>query len=95
MAATKSSTCSASPSRSSPWSTKTQVSWSPTARWTSAAATEESTPPDSPQRDLARADLPRTEATSLSTTLAGVQSGAIPAPRQRKLSSTALPVRRA
>ncbi len=50
MAATKSfSTCSASPVRSSPWSTKTQVSWWPMARWTSAAATAESTPPDSPQ----------------------------------------------
>ncbi len=45
VAATKSrSTCSASPLRSSPWSTKTQVSWPPTARWTSAAATAESTP---------------------------------------------------
>ncbi len=30
-------------------STKTQVSWSPIALWTSAAATAESTPPDSPQ----------------------------------------------
>ena len=50
VAATKSrSTCSVSPSRSSPWSTNTQVSWSPMARCTSAAATAESTPPDSPQ----------------------------------------------
>ena len=50
VAATKSrSTCSASPLRSRPWSTNTQVSWSPTARCTSAAATAESTPPDSPQ----------------------------------------------
>ena len=40
-----SSTCSASPSRISPWSTNTQVSWSPTARCTSSAATAESTPP--------------------------------------------------
>ena len=30
-------------------STNTQVSWSPTALWTRAAATAESTPPDSPQ----------------------------------------------
>ena len=37
------------PARSRPWSTNTQVSWSPTARCTSAAATAESTPPDSPQ----------------------------------------------
>ena len=50
VAATKSrSTCSASPLRSSPWSTKTQVSRSPIARCTMAAATAESTPPDSPQ----------------------------------------------
>ena len=40
-----SSTCSASPARMSPVSTNTQVSWSPTALWTSAAATAESTPP--------------------------------------------------
>ena len=32
-----------------PVSTKTHVSWSPTALCTSAAATAESTPPDSPQ----------------------------------------------
>ena len=58
MAATKSfSTCSGSPSRSSPWSTNTQVSWSPMARCTRAAATAESTPPDSPQIDELVADL--------------------------------------
>ena len=58
VAATKSlSTCSASPARSRPWSTKTQVSWSPTARCTSAAATAESTPPDSPQITRLVADL--------------------------------------
>ena len=42
-------TCSASFSRIRPWSTKTQVSCSPTALWTSSAATEESTPPERPQ----------------------------------------------
>ena len=42
-----STTCSASSLRSSPWSTKTQVSWSPTALCTSSAATAESTPPES------------------------------------------------
>ena len=58
VAATKSfSTCSASPSRSSPWSTNTQVSWSPTALCTSAAATDESTPPDSAQSTRRLADL--------------------------------------
>ena len=44
-----STTCSASFSRSRPWSTKTHVSWSPTALWTSSAATAESTPPESAQ----------------------------------------------
>ena len=39
----------ASPSRSRPWSTNTQVSCSPIASWISTAATAESTPPDSPQ----------------------------------------------
>ena len=39
----------ASSSRSRPWSTKMQVSWSPIASWISTAATAESTPPDSPQ----------------------------------------------
>ncbi len=57
MAATKSrSTCSASPLRSRPWSTKTQVSRSPIARCTTAAATAESTPPESPQ--MARPESP-------------------------------------
>ena len=36
-----------SPSRSSPWSTNTNSSWSPTARCTSAATDESTTPPDS------------------------------------------------
>ena len=44
-----STTCSASPLRSRPWSTSTQVSWSPIASWTSAAAVAESTPPERPQ----------------------------------------------
>ncbi len=51
------STCSASPARSSPVSTKTHVSWSPTALCTNAAATAESTPPDRPQITRSRADL--------------------------------------
>ena len=43
------STCSASLRRNKPVSTKTHVSWSPTALCTSAAAIAESTPPESPQ----------------------------------------------
>ena len=50
-------TCSPSPLRIRPWSTNTQVSWSPIARCTSSAATDESTPPESPQIDPAVADL--------------------------------------
>src|SRR6059058_1730569 len=44
-----SSTRSGSSLRRSPLLTKTQVSWSPSARWTRVAATAESTPPDSAQ----------------------------------------------
>ena len=50
-------TCSASFRRSRPWSTNTQVSWSPIARWISAAATDESTPPDRPRMHFVAADL--------------------------------------
>ena len=70
------STCSRSCSRSSPWSTKMQVSRSPTARCTSTAATDESTPPDSPQ--ITRWSGPtssRIRSISLSTKWPGVQSG--------------------
>ena len=42
-------TCSPSFLRIRPWSTNTHVSWSPIARCTSRAATDESTPPESPQ----------------------------------------------
>ena len=50
-------TCSASFRRSRPWSTNTQVSRSPIARWISAAATDESTPPDKPEQHVVAADL--------------------------------------
>ena len=52
-----STTCSLSPLRISPVSTYTQVSWWPIARWTSAAATDESTPPDRSADHPAVADL--------------------------------------
>ncbi len=79
--ATKSrSICSTSPSRSRPWSTCTQVSWSPTARCTSAAATAESTPPDRAQMTRASPTCARIAATWSAMTLPGVQSGASPAP---------------
>ena len=50
-------TWSPSPARSSPWSTNTQTSWSPIARCSSAATTDESTPPDSPSSTRSRAHL--------------------------------------
>ncbi len=50
-------TCSPSFLRIRPWSTNTHVSWSPIARCTSSAATDESTPPESPQMTLPRPDL--------------------------------------
>ena len=56
-AGSRARTCSASPSRSRPLSTKTQVSWSPIARWISAAATDESTPPERRADHAAVADL--------------------------------------
>ena len=40
-----------------PWSTKTHVSWSPTALWTSSAATAESTPPERAQSTRSAPDL--------------------------------------
>ena len=80
VAATKSrSTCSASPARSRPWSTNTQVSWSPTARCTSAAATAESTPPDSPQITCLPPTCARIASTWSSMMFASVQDGRAPA----------------
>ena len=52
-----STTCSASPLRSRPWSTKTHVSWSPTALCTSSAATAQSTPPERRAEHPLAADL--------------------------------------
>ena len=92
VAATKSfSTCSRSPARSSPWSTNTQVSRSPIARWTSAAATAESTPPDSPQIARPSPTCSRIAATVSSMIEAIVQPGAMPATSCRKRRSTSWP----
>ena len=57
-------TCSASFRRSRPWSTNTQVSRSPIARWISAAATDESTPPDSPSSTSSSPTCARIAATA-------------------------------
>ncbi len=71
-------TCFASSSRSRPWSTKTQVSWSPIARWISAAATEESTPPDRPRITCSAPTCSRMRMTDSSTKFGIVQSGFAP-----------------
>ena len=92
VAATKSrSTCSASPSRSSPWSTKTQVSWSPIARCTSAAATAESTPPDSPQITRLPPTWARIASTCSSMMFASVHDGRQPATSYRNRVRIAWP----
>ena len=74
-----STTCSASFSRRSPWSTKTHVSWSPTALCTRSAATAESTPPESAQSTRSEPTAARIRATCSSMTAAGVQVGGVPA----------------
>src|SRR5215204_6196562 len=53
-----------------------QVGWSPIARCTSAAATEESTPPDRPQITRAAPVRSRTLRTSSSMNAPGVHVGA-------------------
>ena len=60
-------TCSPSSLRIRPWSTNTHVSWSPTARCTSSAATEESTPPERPQMTLPSPTCSRMRAICSST----------------------------
>ena len=70
-----STTCSASSLRSRPWSTNTHVSWSPTALWTSSAATAESTPPESAQRMRSEPTWARIRSTCSSITAAGVHAG--------------------
>ena len=54
------------PCRSRPLSTNTQVSWSPIARWTSTATTDESTPPESAQRTRSRPTCARISSTAVS-----------------------------
>ena len=84
-------TRSGSSARSSPLSTKMQVSWSPTARCTSVAATAESTPPERAQITLPSPTCSRIVATDSSTNDSAVQSPAQPATLNRKLRSNWLP----
>ena len=79
-----------------------QVSRSPTARWTSAAATAESTPPDSaqmtwPSEPVARAcasTRSRISATVESMKFAGVQAGATPRDADDEVAQDVLAARR-
>ena len=61
------------------------------ARCTRAAATAESTPPESPQIAAPSPTWARIRETCSSMTLPVVQLGAIPAPWRRKFSSTSWP----
>ncbi len=69
-----STTCWASPALINPVSTKTQVNWSPIALCTRAAATAESTPPDSPHIAFFSPTISFIPATDDSTTEAMFQS---------------------
>jgi hypothetical protein len=60
-------------------STNTHVSWSPTALWTSAAATAESTPPDRPQMTPSVPTWARMASTAASMTELIVHVGRQPA----------------
>ena len=86
-----SETCSASPWRSSPVSTNTQVSLSPTARWTSRAATEESTPPDRAHSTWPSPTRARTAASCSSMIETLVQLGRQPAASYRKFLNRSMP----
>ena len=85
-------TCSASSSRRRPLSTKMQVRRSPIARWTSSAATVESTPPLTPH--TTRPSGPtcsRIRAVASSTNDAIVQSPAHPQMSRAKFRRSAVP----
>jgi hypothetical protein len=86
-----STTWSLSPLRISPVSTYTHVSWWPIAWWTSAAATDESTPPDRPQIARPSPTWARMRATCSSMTDAIVHDGARPARSWRNRRSTPIP----
>jgi len=72
-------TSSASFSRNRPVSTNTQVSCAPMARWISAAATAESTPPESPSRTSSPPTPPRIFFHGLPDVIGHVPGAAAPA----------------
>ena len=84
-------TCSASSLRIIPWSTKTQVSRSPIALWTSSAAVAESTPPESPQIARASPTCARIVSTCSSITEAGDHFSRQPQTSRRKRVRISVP----
>ena len=87
-------TWSPSPARSSPWSTNTQTSWSPIARCSSAATTDESTPPESPSSTLSPPTCSRTRAIASATMLPGSQRASQSQISRTKRSSIARALQR-
>ena len=87
-------TCSPSPLRIRPWSTNTQVSWSPIARCTSSAATEESTPPERPQITVPSPTCARIRAICSSAIDAALQLRSAPQMSSRKRRQDLLAERR-
>ncbi len=85
------STCSPSPERISPVSTKTAVSWSPTALWTRAAATAESTPPERAHSTRPEPTCARTASTCDAITEACVHDGRHPQTSNRNRLSRSWP----
>src|SRR5829696_755032 len=83
-------TCSASLRRSRPWSTNTHVSWSPIARWTSSAATDESTPPERAQIARPSPTCSRTWRIWSAATRAAVHSRRAPQTSVRQVARRAL-----
>ncbi len=84
-------TSSASFFRRRPWSTKTQVSRSPTAWWTRVATTAESTPPESPHTIPASPTVSRIRRTARSPKSSRFQSASARHTRKRKLARSSDP----
>ena len=89
----KRSTLADSPVRMRPLFTWMQVSWSPMARCTRAATTDESTPPDRAQSTRSVPTRARISATVWSMNECMVQSGRQLHRPKTKLRSTSVPIR--
>src|SRR6266851_3247929 len=86
------STRSGSSLRKRPLLTNTHVSWSPTARWTSVAATAESTPPDSAQITRPEPTCARMLSTASARKQPAVHDGSHLHTRKRKSRRTSRPL---